>query len=1019
MKKALALFGIIAGAFLFFAFFPLSGDRLTDWAIGQLGKRFGGKLEAGEIKIYLFPLRVSFSRLSYQGQALLLTCERGKTFLKLSIFKRPFLSFERVELEGLKLTATVGTIEGNPFRPPLPGKELEIRGGVLELRFERGSFKAKVPYAYLNKKQKKAYVEVEPFGQEGSFRLLVEKHRKWYLSANAHGFEVGDLRGLVALFRKGSDIPWIESGKVKVLELKGVVNSWYPFVLSELSAKGEVLETTLKPLEGLRLDETQMRFELEGERLKVRGKECLLGTSILREAEFQFHLNKREFFLSSEVQTSVDDLSRFLPLLVKSKGVKEVLDTFSESRGTLKGYLVITGAPGAVELTATIDDLSLEVRHRGMPTPLKVVGSGRVSKEGMVLLLKTLEGRGVKLLLAELKIPFGKGTGTLEAKGGQIDLDIWASLLKLQYPLLGTLKLKKATLAFEIAPFKVKAFRVQGIPNLEFSYSGRTFGVFKGLVEASQQQVAFKGVSIEGSGAQGKATGEVHLDDGSFTKAHFSLDLSFTEEFVRWIFELLAYPRFLKLNQKGRFEGDISFEREGYWGIKGGFSFEEGLYFLVDAKGKGDLIEVRELKVVGPKSDAIIAFNQDSEGQILRFSGDLAGEDAKRFLEVDLHRLKGDFVYEDKNGSKIFLGWCELDGDMSQVLEGLPLNLNKFRVEGKEGVPLGISGSGNLLGTEFEGRGSFDPSHGFFDLKLKGDKLDWERFQAFFEKRSSFETKGLKGRIDAEVKEVNLKGLKLKEAKGTVDLDLPSGWRVDLKKGDLCGLTIEGTVNSLGCSQKVELSLWAPEVELGPVTACLGLKEGLADGVFLMEAKVSSGQGGLWGDGSRGSLYLYSRKGRVYKLTALSKLFALLNATEILRGRVPDLTGKGFPYDRFEVAGKMMDGVLFVEEGVIEGQALKIFLEGKVDLRSGKVDLTVLVAPFRTFDVLLSNIPILGYVLTGKSKTFLSLPFKVEGDFRQPEIFPLPPQAIGKGLLGIVERTLKVPIKLVEPFASK
>lgn len=1019
MKKTLVIVGVMGGVLLFSVFFPLKWDRLTDWALEELGERFGGKLEAEEVRVYLFPLRLSFSSLTYRGQALQLSCEKGRISLRFSLFKKPFLSFEKAELEGLRVAATLEPMQGKTLRPPLPGKELEIREGFLELKSERGSFRARVPYAYLNKKQKRGYLEVEPLGQKGFFKLLFEKHGRWYFSAKGQGFEVEGLRGLLAPFGKGSDIPWIESGKVKELDLRGVISSWHPFVLSGLSAKGEVLQAALEPLEGLRLEETHLRFELEGERLRVKGTKCRLGRSVLKEVEFQFHLGTKEFSLSSEVHTSVDDLSHFLPLLVKGKGVKKAFEEFNGSRGTLKGHLLIKGAPRALEVTATVDEFSLEVQHRHIPVPFKASGSGKVSEEGMVLFLKTLEGKGLKLLAAELRIPFGKGIGALEAKKGWIDLDVWGPILKLKNPLSGTFELKKGVLAFEVAPFKVKALKVQGVPDLEFLYGGKAFSVSKGFLEASQQLVALKGVSVKGPGVQGRATGEVHLTNGSFPSARLSLDLSFTEEFADWLSGLLSYLEFLESKQRGKFEGEVSFKAEGVWAVKGTLGFEEDLYFLVDARGEGDFLEIKELKVLGRKSKAMISFNRDNEGHILRFSGDLAGEDVKRFLEVDLYGLKGDFVYKDRDAKKAFLGWCELSGDISQVLEGIPLRLNKLRLEGEGETILGVSGDGTFLDTEVQGGGSFDPSRGVFDLKLKVDRLDWEQLRSLFEKRSPYEAKGVKGRIEAEVKEVSLKGLKLKEVKGTVGLDLPSGWWVDFKGGDLCGLTLGGTISSLGNAQKVELSVWAPEVELGSVTACLGLKEGLADGVFLMEAKISSGQEGLWGEGSKGSLYLYSRKGRVYKLTALSKLFALLNATEVLRGKVPDLAGKGFPYDKFEVVGKLKDGVLFVEEGVIEGQALKIFMEGKVDLRSGKVDLTVLVAPFRTFDVLLSNIPLLGYVLTGKSKTFLSFPFKVEGDYRQPEVFALPPQAIGKGLLGIMERTLKVPIKLVEPFTSR
>lgn len=1019
MKKAFLLICAIAGVFLLLWFFPLKWDRLTDWTIRELGKRFGGELQVGEVRFYLFPLRLSFSSLSYRGQGIWLSCEKGEASLKFTLFKRSFLSFEKAQLYGLKVKADVKPLEGKALRPPLPGKELVIHEGFLDLSFGEGSFKAKLPYAYLNKKQKKAYLEVEPIEYKGSLQLLFEKHEKWQLSGKVQGFEVKDLRALLTLLGKGQVMPWIESGKLKGLEFKGVIGSWHPFALSAVSAKGEVSEAVLEPWEGLRFKEAFIRFELEGERVKVKGRECLLGNSILRKAGLQFDLNKGEFSFSSEVETSAEDLFHFLPLLVKGKVVKEVLDGFSGSKGSVKGYFLIKGKPKVLEVTATVDEFSLEVQHRHLPFPLRALGSGRVSKEGMVLLFKTLEGKGVRLAPVELHVPFGRGRGSLVAKGGFFDLEILAPILKLGSTLSGTFELKKGALAFEVSPLKVEAIRVQGIPNVRLFYKGRTFNIYHGFIEASQELLVLRGVSVQGSGVQGTATGEVHLEGGGFTSARLSLDLSFAEEFSEWLLGLLPHAEAFKLKEKGKFEGDVSVKTGGSWGINGVFQLEGDLRLFVDVKGERDLLEVKRLRVLSRQTNADISLHRDSEGQFLKFSGSLAGEDLKRFLQFGLRSLKGDFVYKDRGGRKAFFGWCELSGDLSKALEGLPLNMHTLRMEGKGDTALKVSGSGTFLNTQVEGGGSFDLVQRSFDLKLKGDGLDWEQFRSLFEKRNAFGGKGLKGRIEAEVGEVRLQGLELRDVKGVIGLDLPSKWWIDLKGGELCGLVLGGSINSVEGAERMELSVWASELELGPVTACLGLKEGLADGVFLMEAKVSSGEGGLWGEGSEGSLYLYSRKGRIYKLTALSKLFALLNATEILRGKVPELVGKGFPYDKFELVGKVRDGVLFVEEGVIEGQALKIFMEGKVYLRSGQVDLTVLVAPFRTLDVLLSNIPLLGYVLTGKSKTFLSLPFKVEGDYRQPDVFALPPQAIGKGLLGIVERTLRVPIKLVEPFTPK
>ena len=59
------------------------------------------------------------------------------------------------------------------------------------------------------------------------------------------------------------------------------------------------------------------------------------------------------------------------------------------------------------------------------------------------------------------------------------------------------------------------------------------------------------------------------------------------------------------------------------------------------------------------------------------------------------------------------------------------------------------------------------------------------------------------------------------------------------------------------------------------------------------------------------------------------------------------------------------------------------------------------------------KIPVLGYILGG---TLVSIPVAVRGDFDDPKVTPLEPAAVGKGLLGIVERTFKAPAHIISPI---
>ncbi len=72
----------------------------------------------------------------------------------------------------------------------------------------------------------------------------------------------------------------------------------------------------------------------------------------------------------------------------------------------------------------------------------------------------------------------------------------------------------------------------------------------------------------------------------------------------------------------------------------------------------------------------------------------------------------------------------------------------------------------------------------------------------------------------------------------------------------------------------------------------------------------------------------------------------------------------------------------------------------------------MLVAPFGRVDQLAREVPILGYIVGG---ALTSVPVGVSGDIRDPRVVPLGPGAVTSEVLGIFERTLKLPVKLITP----
>ncbi|MGQ9571168.1 MAG: hypothetical protein ACUVUQ_10100, partial [Thermodesulfovibrionales bacterium] len=145
----------------------------------------------------------------------------------------------------------------------------------------------------------------------------------------------------------------------------------------------------------------------------------------------------------------------------------------------------------------------------------------------------------------------------------------------------------------------------------------------------------------------------------------------------------------------------------------------------------------------------------------------------------------------------------------------------------------------------------------------------------------------------------------------------------------------------------------------------------------------------------------------------VAKIFALLNVTEIFRGNLPDVTQEGFAYKSMSFKGQVKDGKLLLKEGVIDGSSMEIVCEGNIDFIEKKADLNLLVAPLKTVDFILRKIPLVRDI-TGRS--LISIPVKVTGDLGNPDVNYLPLSSVGSGLLGIMERTIKLPVKIIQPF---
>jgi hypothetical protein len=308
-------------------------------------------------------------------------------------------------------------------------------------------------------------------------------------------------------------------------------------------------------------------------------------------------------------------------------------------------------------------------------------------------------------------------------------------------------------------------------------------------------------------------------------------------------------------------------------------------------------------------------------------------------------------------------------------------------------------------------------------MNVNADGLDWNRIDSLLKKLSGeqAQAKQRKGKINwlgtIYVKSDSLlwQTYTVRPLEAEITLK-PQKVAVTVHRADICGISLRGLLN--WSDQMLDL-YFVPTVsnyKLVSTLPCLTAKEDLATGTYSLSGEIlAKAKSEAITRSLTGRLGFTATQGRIYRFGLLAKLLAILNVTEIYRGEIPDLIGEGFAYRSISANAKLQGGKIIMEECTIDGVSMGIACEGEIDLVEKEVDLIVLVAPFKTVDRIVEILPLIGNVLGGK---LISIPFKAKGDLNDPTVYALPPTAVGSGILGILERTLKLPITIIQPVIS-
>ena len=161
-----------------------------------------------------------------------------------------------------------------------------------------------------------------------------------------------------------------------------------------------------------------------------------------------------------------------------------------------------------------------------------------------------------------------------------------------------------------------------------------------------------------------------------------------------------------------------------------------------------------------------------------------------------------------------------------------------------------------------------------------------------------------------------------------------------------------------------------------------------------------------------GNVRLRLSDGSLRKFSVLSKVFSILNISQLLKFQLPDMVSGGMPYDEIKGSIAIKDGIASSHDMFISSNAINVSIIGKTDIVKEELDLTIGVQPLQTVDKIVNRIPVVGWLLSGKGKSFLTAYFEAKGKWSDPKVSAIPVKSLAKGVLNIFRRVFELPVRL-------
>ena len=175
-------------------------------------------------------------------------------------------------------------------------------------------------------------------------------------------------------------------------------------------------------------------------------------------------------------------------------------------------------------------------------------------------------------------------------------------------------------------------------------------------------------------------------------------------------------------------------------------------------------------------------------------------------------------------------------------------------------------------------------------------------------------------------------------------------------------------------------------------------------------------KGRSWGSNTsmNGDVSFKAKDGRIRRYNLLSRIFSFLNPYKIFATGEFGFLQSGFPYNTISSNFSIRDSVVTFNDFYLSSNSLQISAIGKYIIPTHDIDMIMGIEPLQTFDKTITQVPIVGWLLTGKKGVFIIISLHVTGKIEDSSVSSMAAGSLTKTVADSLLRILNLPLDLIK-----